>query len=59
MQQKGSGFTAVCIRLGLDPAEKAMNQSAVMATAEACPIVLKLTVIAVRGRPSIGVSWMT
>ena len=26
MQQKGSGFTAVCIRLGLDPAEKAMNQ---------------------------------
>jgi hypothetical protein len=36
-----------------------MNQSAVIATAEACPIVLKLTLIAVLGRPVIGFSWMT
>ena len=59
MQQKGSGWQIRRRLLRTGPAEKAMSQSAVIATAEACPIVLKLTAIAVFGRPVIGFSWMT
>ena len=47
------------IYLELEEAEEVTNQSAVIATAEACPIVLKLIAIAVLGRPVNGFSWMT
>jgi len=56
MQQKGSGRHIRLHLLRMKPAEKAMNQSAVIATAEACPIVLKLIAIAVLGRPVNGFS---